>query len=85
MFVDAGQVQPEGEKFRMADIKANVGLGMRFGLTRSAEGTVFRVDLAYAVGPVNQSNRWILSISSAQGFKRAGNTYRKFVASNITQ
>ena len=48
----------------------DVGAGMRFGLTRSSDGTVFRVDLAYAVGPIQQSNRWILSISSAQGFKR---------------
>jgi len=40
--------------------------GDRFGLSRSADGTVFRVDLAYAIGPVQQANRWILSISSAR-------------------
>lgn len=85
VFVDAGQVQPQGQAFRTKDMRANVGLGMRFGLTRSAEGTVFRIDLAYAVGPIQQSNRWILSISSAQGFKRTANTYGKFTSYNTTQ
>lgn len=85
VFVDAGQVQPQGQGFRTKDMRANIGVGMRFGLSRSAEGTVFRVDLAYAVGPIQQSNRWILSISSAQGFKRTANTYGKFTAYSATQ
>src|SRR6185436_443689 len=85
VFVDAGQVQPEGLGFRAKDFHVNVGAGMRFGLSRSADGTVFRVDLAYAIGPVQQANRWILSISSAQGFKREANTYRNFSSPTSTQ
>lgn len=84
-FIDAGEVQPQGQGFKGKDFHANVGLGMRFGLTRSADGTVFRIDLAYAIGPIQQSNRWILSISSAQGFKRTANTYAKFASYNTTQ
>jgi hypothetical protein len=84
-FVDAGQVQPEGFGFRTQDIKANVGVGMRFGLSRSSAGTVFRVDLAYAMGKLQQSDRWIISLSSTQGFKRTGNTYSKFLSATTTQ
>jgi len=85
VFVDAGQTQPEGLGFTRRDFHADVGMGMRFGLSRSADGTVFRVDLAYAVGPIQQSNRWILSISSAQGFSREANTYKNFASPTSTQ
>jgi outer membrane protein assembly factor BamA len=79
MFCDAGQAQPQGTGFTMADFRANVGVGFRAALSRSTEGTVFRIDLAYAIGQIQQNNRWILSISSGMGFKRNGNTYSKFV------
>jgi len=85
VFVDAGQAQPEGLGFSRSNFHIDVGAGMRFGLSRSADGTVFRVDLAYAIGPIQQSNRWILSISSAQGFKRTANTYSNFAAATSTQ
>ncbi len=78
VFADAGEVQPQGLGFTTKDFHANIGAGMRFGLSRSADGTVFRIDLAYAVGPLQQSSRWILSISSAQGFKREANAYKNF-------
>ena len=83
--MDAGQVQPQGVGYNRKDFHANLGVGMRFGLSRSADGTVFRIDLAYAVGPIQQANRWLLSISSAQGFKRDGNTYANFASPNSTQ
>jgi len=85
VFVDAGQAQPQGLAFTKDDFHVNVGLGMRFGLSRSADGTVFRIDLAYAIGPVQQSNRWILSISSSQGFKRDSNSYKSFASATSTQ
>jgi outer membrane protein assembly factor BamA len=85
VFVDAGQVQPQGIGFTAKDIHVDIGAGMRFGLTRSADGTVFRIDLAYAVGPVQQSSRWILSVSSAQGFTREANTYKNFASPTQTQ
>jgi len=85
IFLDAGQVQPEGVGYNAKGTHADVGLGMRFGLSRSADGTVFRVDLAYAIGPVQQSNRWILSISTAQGFRQSANTYANFPSPATTQ
>ncbi len=77
-FFDAGEAQPQGNAFRSQDIHADVGAGLRIGLTRSTEGSVVRIDLAYAIGPIQQDNRWILSISTGQGFKRASNSYAKF-------
>jgi hypothetical protein len=85
VFVDAGQAQPEGVGFTGRDMHVDLGAGMRFGLSRSAEGTVFRIDLAYAVGPIAQSSRWVISISSSQGFAREGNTYKAFGPSTSTQ
>jgi hypothetical protein len=43
------------------------------------------VDLAYAVGPIQQANRWILSVSTSQGFTREGNTYKSFGSPTSTQ
>jgi outer membrane protein assembly factor BamA len=85
VFADAGQVEPQGQAFVRQNFHADVGLGMRFGVSRSADGTVFRIDLAYAIGPVQQSNRWILSLSSGQGFKQSGNTYANFASAGSTQ
>ena len=85
VFIDAGEVQPQGLGFTAKDFHVNLGAGMRFGLSRSADGTVFRVDLAYAVGPIQQDNRWILSISSSQGFAHEGNTYKSFASPTTTQ
>jgi hemolysin activation/secretion protein len=85
VFVDAGQVQPQGLGFTTKDFHVNLGAGMRFGLSRSADGTVFRIDLAYAVGPIQQSNRWILSVSTSPGFTREANTYKNFASPTTTQ
>ena len=85
LFVDAGEVQTQSQGFNRKDAHADLGVGMRFGLSRSSAGTVFRVDLAYAVGPLQQSKRWVLSISSSQGFGQTANTYANFAAPTSTQ
>lgn len=77
-FFDAGEVQPQGAPFRRQDVHASIGMGLRIALTRSTEGSVFRLDVAYALGPVQQSNRIIVSLTAGQGFRRAGNSYQKF-------
>lgn len=78
VFLDAGQVQPQGAGFNRRDFHANIGAGFRIGLTRSTEGTVYRIDFAYALGRVD-GDRLIISISSGQGFRSNGNTYREVV------
>jgi outer membrane protein assembly factor BamA len=77
-FVDAGQAQPEGSPFTEKDMHASVGFGLRIALTRSTSGSVYRFDVAYAIGPINQDKRIVFSISSGQGFNRNANTFGKF-------
>lgn len=75
IFADMGQAQPEGQGFRYQDFHANVGLGLRFGLSRSSAGNIYRFDVAYALGPVpGDGSRVIVSISTGPGFKRGINT-----------
>jgi outer membrane protein assembly factor BamA len=77
VFADVGQAQPQGLGYNRRDVHASIGAGFRFALTRSTEGTVYRVDVAYALGPIAQSNRIIVSITSGQGFQPNGNTFSK--------
>jgi len=73
-FVDVGQAQPVGQSFRHEDFHTNIGVGLRIGLSRSSGGSVYRVDVAYALGKVPGSDRVIVSISSGGAFTRGINT-----------
>jgi hemolysin activation/secretion protein len=77
-FMDVGQAQPVGMPFTAKDFHASVGVGMRIALTRSAGGSVYRFDVAYALGPIQQDHRIVFSIASGQGFHRNANTYAHF-------
>jgi outer membrane protein assembly factor BamA len=77
-FVDAGQVQPQGRPYSFKDVRASIGVGLRIALTRSTEGSVYRFDVAYALGPIQQDKRIVFSIAAGQGFNRAANAYAKF-------
>jgi hemolysin activation/secretion protein len=83
-FVEAGQVQHPGSPYSFNEIHASIGLGLRVALTRSSAGSVYRFDVAYAIGPINQDKRIVFSIASGQGFHRAANTYEKFPGLPIT-
>jgi outer membrane protein assembly factor BamA len=84
-FVDAGQVQPEGLPYTAKDVHVDVGLGFRIGLTRSTAGSVYRLDVAYAIGPIQQGNRFVVSIATGQGFHRAANTFGNIPGLPISQ
>ncbi len=77
-FFDAGQVQPSGEKMALRDMQANVGAGLRIGLTRASGGSVIRIDMAYALRKYPGENKWVLSITTGPGFKSSGNTFAKY-------
>ena len=78
VFAEGGQVQTEGNSFNREDFHADLGVGLRIGLSRSAAGNLIRVDVAYALGPLNQGHRIIVSVSSSSSFKRIGNTYSNY-------
>jgi hypothetical protein len=78
MFADAGQLQSQGNPYTWKDTHASIGAGIRVALTRSTGGSVYRFDVAYALGPIQQDKRIVFSISGGQGFSQAGNSYAKF-------
>ena len=45
-FFDIGSVWYRGEKIDLKDLKSDLGIGLRFGLTRSSTSRVLRLDLA---------------------------------------
>ncbi len=83
-FVDAGQVQPSGRPYTSKDIHASIGVGLRLALTRSSAGSVYRFDVAYALGPIQQDKRIVFSITAGQGFKRSANSYDGFPGLPVT-
>ncbi len=45
-FFDIGNVWYRGEKIDLTDLKSDLGIGLRFGLTRSSTSRILRLDLA---------------------------------------
>ncbi|OGS47100.1 MAG: hypothetical protein A2539_08375 [Elusimicrobia bacterium RIFOXYD2_FULL_34_15] len=72
LFFDSGMVWRKDESVDLNEIKSDVGIGFRFGLTRSSTAKVVRVDLAYALNGNNRDNRWVLTIKSGQIFNPKG-------------
>jgi len=72
LFFDSGMVWRENQSINLSEIKSDVGIGLRFGLTRSSSAEVLRVDIAYALNGNNVDNRWVLTIKSGQIFKPKG-------------
>ena len=69
VFADVGGAVPEERPFRRADVKSDVGIGLRGSISRAATNSVVRIDLAY---PLNRDpfgrRRFIVSFSSGQSF-----------------
>lgn len=63
-FFDAGYVWNSGQKFDLRDLKRDVGIGLRLGLTKSSTARTIRLDLARAL---DQDN-WYLSFSTENLF-----------------
>jgi len=69
VFFDTGYAAPAGAPFRFSDLKSDIGVGLRFGITRASGNNILRIDLAYALNPDQQGKRgWLLSFSSGQSF-----------------
>jgi hypothetical protein len=68
VFVDAGYVWDPGESVALDDVKANIGTGLRFHISRSSLGHVLRLDVAYALVPVRGESRVVVTFGSSQAF-----------------
>ncbi|MCD6162924.1 MAG: BamA/TamA family outer membrane protein [candidate division Zixibacteria bacterium] len=64
VFFDAGYVWDDNERVSLSDMKKDVGIGLRFGLTKSSTARIIRFDLAKAL----DSNNWYLSFSTENLF-----------------
>ncbi|MBI4056915.1 MAG: hypothetical protein HY399_05130 [Elusimicrobia bacterium] len=85
VFFDAGTVASPGQPLLWKDIKSDVGIGFRLGPTRSASGTVARMDLAYALkGNPAGGSRWVVSIISGHAFGSDTNTVRHLLLGAAT-
>jgi hypothetical protein len=68
-FVESGYAWPELEPIALHDLHSDVGVSLLLGANRvSASRPGVRVDLAYALDPVEGRGRWLLSAGSALGF-----------------
>ncbi len=68
-FVDSGYAWPEGMKVALKDLRSDVGVSLLLGANRvSASRPGVRVDLAYALRPVEGRSPWLLSAGSQVGF-----------------
>jgi hemolysin activation/secretion protein len=64
-FFDTGYAWQEGQSLRLRDLKSNAGVSLLVGRNRLSSTTPgFRLDLAYALNPVEGRSRWLFSITS---------------------
>jgi hemolysin activation/secretion protein len=68
-FVDSGFAWPEGEKLALKDLRSDIGVSLLLGANRvSSSRPGVRIDLAYALRPVDGRSQWLFSAGSQVGF-----------------
>jgi hypothetical protein len=67
-FCDIGNVWDDGQALSRRDLKSDVGIGLRLGLTKSSTARMVRIDLARALTEDN----WYLSFGTENIFSLAG-------------
>jgi len=69
-FADAGYAWRAGESEDLGDVVGDVGIGLRFDVTRGGSGTVVRLDYAYPVSSLGRQEnpRGVLSFTAGQAF-----------------
>jgi outer membrane protein assembly factor BamA len=64
VFFDGGYVWDDGQDIKLKDLKTDVGVGLRIGLTKSSTARIIRLDLARAL---NEDN-WYISFGTENIF-----------------
>jgi hemolysin activation/secretion protein len=68
-YVESGFAWPEGQPIALHDLHSDLGVSLLLGANRvSASRPGVRIDLAYALNPVEGRGRWLLSAGSSLGF-----------------
>jgi len=69
VFFDTGYAAPPGQPMRLADLKSDVGVGLRISITRAASNSILRLDVAYPLNADAHGRRGLLvTFSSGQVF-----------------
>jgi outer membrane protein assembly factor BamA len=69
VFADSGYAWPKEQSVDLTDLKSDIGLGLRMGLTRSSNEVVLRFDLAYRLDPSSPNDkRIVFTFGSSQAF-----------------
>jgi hypothetical protein len=69
VFFDSGAAVPRGDPIGLKDLKSDIGVGLRLGITRAGSNSVLRIDVAYAFNRDPRGRRGLLvSFASAQAF-----------------
>ncbi len=69
IFFDAAAIAPAGSALRMASVRTDVGIGLRFAITRVSSVPIVRIDVGYALQPDPRGRRgWLVSFSGGQAF-----------------
>jgi hemolysin activation/secretion protein len=68
-FVDSGYAWARGQGVSIGDLKSDVGVGLRFGLTRSSNEVVVRLDVAYRMDRSSPNDpRFVVTFGTGQAF-----------------
>ena len=68
-FFDSGFAWPQGQPMRLSDMRSDIGASLLLGANRvSASMSGIRIDIAYALDPIEGQSRWLLSAGSRIGF-----------------
>lgn len=68
-FVDSGYAWRRGTPARFKDLHSNLGIGLLIGRKQvSTANAGARIDMAYALDPIQGQGRWVLSFGTTHGF-----------------
>jgi outer membrane protein assembly factor BamA len=68
-FFDSGYAWPQGSPLVLRDLRSDVGVSLLVGANRvAANRPGVRVDLAYALNPIESRSPWLLSVGTQIGF-----------------
>jgi hemolysin activation/secretion protein len=68
-FFDSGTAWPQERAISFSEMNSDIGLGLRFGLTRSSNEVVVRLDFAYCLNRVNSDDaKYVVTFGTGQAF-----------------
>jgi outer membrane translocation and assembly module TamA len=69
VFYDTGYVWAKGNPVALSKLRSDVGVGLRFGLTRSSNEVVIRLDCSYRLQRDNPGDSaFVVSFGTGQAF-----------------